>query len=153
MQSYGPQPPAGHQAIGVLNIVFGAVGLILSALALLGSTMIAALGGALATQGETGPLGGLVAGGGAVLTVLSLASLAVAGLLVAGGIGILQMQPWGRKLSLAHAWAAVVINVVHLLIGGFSGALCQLVALIYPVVLLVLLNQPDWKAAFSDYQS
>lgn len=151
MQSYGPQPPAGQQAIGVLNIVFGVIGLVFGLLILMGGAFLAALGGMVGASGpDTAPVGGIMSAGGVFTVLLALGFIAVNALGIAGGVGILKMAPWGRSLSLIYAWIAVALNVVQLLLTGFSATLCSLVGIIYPVVLLVLLNQPDWKAAFGE---
>ena len=98
--------------------------------------------------GEGAAAGGLVAGAGIILAILSLAGMATSILLIAGGVGILKMAPWGRTLSLLFAWITIALNVVQLLVSGFSTVLCNLLGVVYPIVLLVLLNQPDWKSAF-----
>jgi hypothetical protein len=90
----------------------------------------------------------LIAAGGVMLMVFSLISLAISVLLIAGGVGILKMASWGRTVSLVYAGIAVLTNVAQLVMTGFHSILCNVIGLIYPIVLLVMLNQEDWKSAF-----
>jgi hypothetical protein len=143
-------PPAGAQVIGILNILFGVLGAFPWLLVLLGGGALALLGGAAATQGGDAAVGGGVVGAvGGLVMLLAVVGMALSALLLASGIGVLKLAPWGRTLGLVYAIAALVLNVVNLFVSGFASLPCNLLALVYPIVLLVVLNQQDWKDAFS----
>lgn len=149
MNNYGGEP-TGKQAIGIINIIWGILGVLGWCFLGLGAVFVGGVGGIIAASGAEG---GAVVGGamgvlGLIMGIVFLANAALHGMLVAGGISILQNKPNGRRLSLTFAWIATVLSVVGILLSGFSMSLPGIVGLVYPIVLLVLLNQPDWKAAF-----
>jgi hypothetical protein len=149
MESYGSEP-AGKQAIGIINIVWGALGALGWCAMGVGALFVGGIGGAIAASGADGggAVGGLIGGLALFAGLIFLANAALHGLLIAGGISILQNKPNGRRLSLTYAWIAAVLAVAGVLLSGFHATVPGIIGLIYPVVLLVLLNQPDWKAAF-----
>jgi hypothetical protein len=150
MQGYSTEP-AGRQAIGILNIVFGILGVLGWGLATLGAMAAMFVGGAVGAAGrETGPLGALIGGLGFIALVIFVAHAALSGLLIAGGASILNMRPNGRRLSLIYAWITTILHAIGLVMSGFHSLLPSLGGLVYPIILLVLLNQPDWKAAFPE---
>ncbi|XAM01109.1 hypothetical protein OT109_06925 [Phycisphaeraceae bacterium D3-23] len=100
----------------------------------------------------------------------SLAGFIGAGLLTAGGVGLLMARPWGRRLSLA--WAALAVIAVAASVGmthgyltpalasqtneplpsGTENAVMIVTSLVlrwaYPVVLMILLPRPGITALF-----
>jgi hypothetical protein len=105
-------------------------------------------GGAIASTHEGGPVGALIGVVGLVMVAIFIGNVVFSGLLIAGGISILGMKANGRRLTLTYAWIASTLHVLGILVSGFTFTVPALVALAYPIVLIVLLNQPDWKAAF-----
>jgi len=140
-------PPSGAQAIGILNILFGFLGSLPWLFVLLGGSLLGLFGGAVAGSGG-GPAGALLGVFGGMVVVGALLGMALHLMLLASGIGILQLAPWGRTLALVYAWLSVLFQAFTLVSSGFASSFCSLLGLVYPVVLLVVLNQPDWKETF-----
>lgn len=103
-----------------------------------------------------------------------VARMALAVLLLAGSIGALMLKPAGRSGMLLYAWLVIVLAVVDtlmallvlfpiarnalsgnpelapVLMGQQIGAVVGIVvALVYPVLVLVFMNKPHVKAAFA----
>lgn len=151
MQDYGgAQEPAGRQVIGILNIVWGALNAALAALFIFVSAAVLAGGAVLGASNSEGaaPLGGLVAAGGLIGIIFFGAYLVLSVMLIAGGSGILKMQPKGYTTTMLVAWISLALNIAQLIMTGFGSGMCNFIGMVYPVVLLILLNQPDWKRAF-----
>lgn len=140
-------PPANAQLIGILNLVFGVVGALPWLLLLLGGGLLTALGGAFLGAGSA-PAGGALGLAGGMVMIIAVIGMALSVLLLASGVGILQLAPWGRTLGLVYAWASVLLQAWTLITSGFGSGLCSLLGLVYPIVLLVVLNRDDWKEAF-----
>jgi hypothetical protein len=133
----------GAQIIAVVNIVLGVLGG-------LGWLALVLAGGFLTGLGISFlPAAGVVAGGfaalGGLLTLFGLAFVVLHVMLVAGGVGILKGSPSGRSLSLTFAWVTLVLGLIQLVVSGFTSLPCNAVDFIYSIVLLVVLNQTDWK--------
>lgn len=128
-------------AIGILNIVFGALGAVLSTLMVLGAGFMAAAGASSVSEH-----GNRLAFGGGIVMVIALVALAVSVMLLASGIGVLKVAPWGRTLS-------IVCGILGTLVHGASlatshSSMTTLVALGYSVFLVVMCFTPGWRAAF-----
>lgn len=149
MQNYGASEPAGKQAIGILNIVFGIGGLLWWGFLSLAAIAALALGGAIGFGGLA-PLGAVIGVFGVLMLVYVLGHAILSGMLISGGTGILNGRADGRRKSLTYAWISVILHGIWLVLSGFHTTPMALAGAVYPVVLLVLLNQPDWKAAFPD---
>lgn len=96
--------------------------------------------------------------------------------LLLSGIGLLQMRPWGRTLALIYAGTNLALGILSTLMmfvfvypqlapmlqssdpatmggaiggmaGGMGGACC---ALVYPIIILMVLNNAVVKAAFEE---
>lgn len=153
---------SGMTAIGVLNLVFGGLGII-SAL----FEVLAALAGirrAILIEGFMGIPGISTDQRAIMLKMLEFALFALAASSVGAvaGIGILRMAAWARVVSLVYAglWA---LNAGILLVfpvqaatpeADASGAVIGLVVgicfgLSYPIILFILFQKPNWKAAFA----
>lgn len=109
----------------------------------------------------------------AYMFIGAVVGVAVTGLLIAGGIGLLNNRLWGRTLSLAYAWLTIALGVLGTVIniavvlplmmekakevdaavaggmigGAIGGAIAGCMGVAYPVVVLVFL----WKGASLNY--
>jgi hypothetical protein len=163
------QRPVSVTVFGILNIVFAAFGLF-GVLALL--LLFAAVG-----NDTHNPVIQLIhdnATYAAWLKISIVLGLGVSGALLAAGIGLLQLRPWARRLSIAYAIYGLVmiplgtvVNCVFLLpplleqarqhqgpeaagaIGGaIGGTFGGCVGIIYPIFLLIFMLRANVKAAF-----
>jgi hypothetical protein len=158
-----PTPPRSIKTLGTLNLVFAGLGL-------LGSAMTYAMyfGGLKLTPHD--PIGDAVRSSPAYLSFLK-ASM-VAGLishcvLAASGFGLHRMRSWGRKLALGYAVYAIVggiagvVMMVHYIMpvaaklpgpagqaGIMGGVMGGLIALAYPIVLIVFMSKRNVRDAF-----
>jgi hypothetical protein len=140
---------SGMTAVAVLNIVLGAFGSLSSLLLVLGGGVIAAVGGAAAADGA--PEGSAAASMGGILMLVGLLSMACCVGLLASGIGVLKLAPWGRTLSIFCGGGLALINVIFILTSGFG--LMTLAYVGYGIALVALFHQPQWKSAFCSSQS
>ncbi len=135
-------------AVGVLNIVFGAIGALFALLIVLGGGMIAAMGAGMEAefgaefQGASAGTAGL----GGIMAIVGIVAFAACAAMVFSGIGVLGLKPWGRKLAMICGGAWGVLNIITLF-GGFN--LFNLGFAFYGGLLVWLFLQPNWKAAFS----
>ena len=136
------QRTGGMIAIGVGNIIFGAIFSLFGLLIVLGGGLMAAAGAA-----EGGEVGSVAAAGGGIMLLVGVAALAINLVLFISGIGILKMASWGRSLSIAYGGLGVIIYGASLIFGEFS--LVTVVTLGYSILLIALFFTPSWRAAFS----
>lgn len=144
----GKHRTGGMTTIGVLNIIFGALGGLVGLLVVLGGGFMAGGGATMMSDGTAeGDMmtGGLAAMGGFVM-LLGLGMLTINLLLLISGIGVLKVAPWGRTLSIAYGVLGVLIYGASLT-GGISAP--TIIALGYCLILLMLFFKPTWKAAFT----
>jgi hypothetical protein len=163
-----PRPPA-VTAFAILNIVFASMGILCTPFALVQMFMPQpGPTGALYTLMKEGPYG--------IWSIVSTAlGILVAFVLLASGIGMLKLAPWGRFLGIGYCVYALLATGITLALylglvfpkimqlansasdpekaaylggayGGLGGGLCGCG---YPLVLLVFLLLPATKAAFS----
>ncbi len=144
----GTHRTGGMTAIGVLNIIFGALGGLVGLLVVLGGGFMAGGGAMMGAEGsdEAGMMGGGLAAMGGLVMLLGLGTLTINLLLLIGGIGVLKVAPWGRTLSIAYGALGVLIYGATLT-GGVT--LTNVIALGYCLLLLWLFFRPTWKAAFT----
>lgn len=161
--------PTSVTVLGVLNILFGALGLIGTAFSLALIFMPEQFEGAdnpflnFAEQ----PLYSLFLKVGGVLAVPMTALLAFS------GIGLLQMRSGGRVAAIIYAWYAIVSTIVGIamqaafvvwplaqqagqdaqsdaiLAGSVGGLFGGCIGLVFPVLLIYFLNRPHVLAAFA----
>jgi hypothetical protein len=127
--------------VGVLNIIFGALGSLVFLLMILAAGFLTGGGGVIG--GEEGAA--MMAGGG-ILMLIGIAAFAINMMLFISGIGVLKVAPWGRNLCIAYGGLGVLIYGASLVSGDFS--VPTVGALAYCVLLIGLFFKSDWKAAF-----
>ena len=160
--------PAAFTVFGILNIVFGAMGLlgIISSAVMLSSSAFADNPAMKAMHNSPGYLLWFKI----TAPIGIVASLA----LIAAGFGLFFVKPWGRIISIIHAIfsivmsiAGTVVNYLFLLrplleeahrqhgpeaagaIGGAIGGLFgSCFGFIYPIALLIVMTRPSAVAAF-----
>jgi hypothetical protein len=161
--AYGSAPPPGAErptavtVFGILNIVFGALGLL---------SMPCALFFMFAMPGKVmNPTRAVKAW----LLFSSLIGFAAAILLIITGIGLLNLKAWARKCAIGYGWFAVIwgvlgtiINIVLMTSGAYGysqqaqpgamsgmigGTIGGLFGLIYPILLIVFMHRPNVKNA------
>jgi hypothetical protein len=160
------QRPMTLTVFGILNIAFGALGVLCTPFSLFGLLIRPDARNPLAQVIQDNLFYRYWMIGSVVMGVIASAVLLTA------GIGLLRMQNWGRLVSLGYAvyaivagLAGIVVTLVVLLpalkpqgnsdpaamagmIGGVAGGLIGgCVALVYPILLLIFLNRPKVRAA------
>ena len=156
--------PTVVTVFGILNIIFGSLQLLCMPLGILG--LFVELPGL-----DKNPAFAILKDPNyrAFTLVMTSLALVAAGFLVASGIGLLQLRSWGRGLAMGYAGYAIVATVIETAVSIFyviplvteaagkagngdaagvavgsaiGGGLGALLRLIFPVLLLVFLNQP-----------
>lgn len=151
-QSFHPQRPTAVTVFGILNIVFGTLGLLCMPVGLIAMFAMPQVAHQAATPR-------------AWLLLSSAIGLACTIFLIVIGTGLLYLKAWARKGSLVYGWFAIIwgiigacINVgfmvsrvggnaetvVPSMIGGVCGGL---IGLIYPVLLVIFMQRPNVKEA------
>lgn len=163
--SPGPRPPVSLKVFGILNIVFGGLGLfggLFSAVMYFGSS-----DGRL--FGQRNPVLEIAHESPTYLSYMKLTTivglLAVV-LLIVAGIGLLKAKNWARLASIGYAIYGIVGGVVGIVMtwkyvmgplsekggpaaagGAMGGLVGGLVALAYPVVLLIFMRKRNVREA------
>jgi hypothetical protein len=115
-----------------------------------GLSIFASLGGFVtANQAMSHPLASLQVGSSAIAMLILLAALCNLGggvLGIMAGIGLLKVARWGWGVTLAYA----------IVLLGYEGLMLHLifdaVGWLYPILLIIFLNTPQWKNAFAARQ-
>ena len=142
---------------GVLNCVFGGLGILCTPFSILGIFM-----------GDLVPMNGnqmqIVAGYKAFLLVTSILGIVIAAWLLSLGIGLLKFKSWARYGSIIYAWVMIAwgilgigINMLALSRGWItlpqeampSYLIGGMVGFIYPVLLLIFMQTEKVKRAFA----
>ena len=140
----GNKRTGGMTAVGVLNIVFGAIGALFAILIVLGGGMMAAMGAGMEAEFEGAAAG--AAGVGGIMAIAGIVAFGASAAMLFSGIGVLGLKPWGRKLAMICGGAWAVLNIITLF-SGFN--LFNLGFAVYGGLLVWLFLKPEWKAAFS----
>lgn len=153
--------PTSVTVFGVLNIVFGGLGLMCAPFAIFALLM---------PQPAQSPV--YYAPGMQIFTLFSYGlGLLMSAVLLTAGIGLLKQRRWGRQTSYFYGWFAIVWGILSLAvtivmygsnaagssgqesaaaIGGLFGGICGgIIGLIYPVLLVVFMRKPSVTAACS----
>jgi hypothetical protein len=167
------QRPTSVTVFGVLNVIFGALGLI-------GVAITAVALFVVRERGGQDPLLGMNAAWDSwTKASLLLGGVAVV-LLLVSGIGLLSMRPWGRSWAVGYAIYGVIVGVLGVVVpamilarpalqgleargnpeavGAMIGLLGGTVIggcmrLVYPALLWYYMTRPHVVAAFSGYAS
>ena len=171
--SASPQPPAAAKVFGILNILFGVLGI--CGIAMSAVVLFVPLGAEMTKDNPALQLmqeNALYRTFTQVAVVLGFIATVA---LIVGGIGLLQLRPYGRTLSIGYGIYAIamnllgmVINVAYVfpallenanaagggpaaagawggIIGGVGGG-C--LGIIFPILLLYFMFRPNMVAAF-----
>ena len=147
------EKPTSVMVFGVLNCVFGGLGLLCMPFSMFGILMAE-------RTIEIAP------GYKGFLLVSSVIGIGFAAWLLTLGIGLLKLKGWARRGCIVYAWigiiwsiAGVILNVLAMSRGwmtapqgqfGLLGGMCGgLIGMIYPVLLLVFMQTPRVKQAFA----
>jgi len=162
-----PQRPTSVTVFGILNIVFGALGLLCTPISLAAMFLLPTQGNPVLEAMRENRLY-------LAWTIVSGSlSFVVSGILLAAGVGLLNLKPWARVTSIIcaiYGIAACVLGQAMNLsvmipyarklsesggpqaaagIGGMIGGVFgSCFGLIYPILLLIFLTRPTVKAAF-----
>jgi hypothetical protein len=145
--------PVAVKVFGILNIVFGTLGLVTSPLNFINVNRSLDLIGA---EGFYRSWAYFSIG---LTPVTSLALLIL-------GIGLLRYQEWGRRGTVIYSWIVIVLGILSVVItvgslatqlggepnpvvigGIIGGVVGGVIGLIYPILSLVFLTRPSAKAA------
>lgn len=170
------QRPVSVSVLAVLNIVFGAIGIVSTPVSLFMTFKPQSFG---PMAGNTQQVFGFDIMGDptyrAFMLVSSVLGIAVTIALLAAGIGLLKLKPWARTVSIGYAIYAIVAGLAGWVftyfyimqpmmeklgeagdpaataarfgfVGGSSIGMCF--GLAYPIVLLVFMFMPNVKQAF-----
>jgi hypothetical protein len=173
LQGQGPQilppivveKPTSVTVFGVLNCVFGGLGIICTPISLIGLFIGDLLPMAQANRMEIAP------GYKVFLVISAIAGVCFAAWLLSLGIGLLKMKSWARRGSVIYACIAIVWGIAGIIItvlatllgwmgpaesetpamiGGMVGGACGgMLGLIYPVLLLIFMQSRKVKEAFA----
>ena len=142
------QRTGGMTAIGVLNIIFGSLGTLLSLLVVAGGGLLAAGGAAMEAElgADAEGMGGMAATGGAIIVAIGLAGAVTWAMLFIGGIGVLKLASWGRTLCMVCAGALSLLTILNFTQNGFG--LGGMLLIGYSATMVGLFMKAEWKAAF-----
>lgn len=164
------QRPTPVTVFGILNIAFAALGVF--------SVISTAVLLAMAKAGSANPMVQLMETSPGYATWMKFSvvlGLVVATALLISGIGLLNLKPWARTLSLIYGVFAIVIVIVNSVVsysvlvvpmlqkaremqgpaaaGAVGGAYGSMVGgcfgLVYPILLLIFMTRPNVVAAFT----
>mgnify|MGYP005840950849 CR=1 FL=1 len=152
--------PTAVTVIGILGIVLGVLGLCCNLVGLGTASFLPMLGEMAQQSGESTEELQALLDNPALLRftiVSSVLGLLLSLWMVIASILLLQMKPIGHTLMLANAvvqilWA-VVRTLVEMWLAGDQVQMAQsavgaIIALVFPIVVLIVLTRPNLKAAF-----
>jgi len=151
-ESFRPERPTAVTVFGILNIVFGSLGLLCMPVGLIA---ILAMPNAINTAATVK----------AWMLLSGVVGLACTIFLIVVGIGLLYLKAWARTGSLVYGWFAIIWGIIGTVVnfglipsGGYGlshdalpgtihGIIGGLVGLIYPILLIVFMRRPNVKEA------
>jgi hypothetical protein len=162
---YAPERPTIVTVFGVLNCVFGGLGIICTPFSILGLFV-----SDLLPMAQQNPME--IAGGYKIFLLISaIVGICFAAWLLALGIGLLKFKSWARRGSVIYACIAIVWGIAGIIIsvmattmgwigpaegqtpamiGGMVGGICGgILGMIYPVLLLIFMQSRKVKEAFA----
>jgi hypothetical protein len=152
LHPFRPERPAPVTVFGILNIVFGSLGLLCAPLELI---VILAMPQVV----------NLPTGARASLLFSAPVGFGCSVLLIVVGIGLLYLRAWARVWCLGYGWFAIVWGIVGMVVHvgfvtsgdyGYShdaiaamvgGVIGVLAGLVYPILLVVFMRRPNVKDA------
>ena len=172
-----PVRPTPVMVLGILSIVFGALGVLCTPVGLLMNTFMGGMLEGMPGMENNPGMAMMNDPGAKMFTLVSgIIGFVGAGVLLASGIGLLKMKPWARTASIGYAVYRYIFIVVGGVLGYYMMTLPMMEAarntdpdmaavmeasgvfgaifgscfsLIYPTVLLVFMLLPNIKAAFA----
>lgn len=139
---------SGMTALGIVNIVFGALGT-LGGIAIMGvAGLMTASAGTLAA--ENPGMGGIeeVATSGGLIFAIMGAGLALMWFLAfVGGIGILRLSTWARPVNIIAGTMLLVLGLYNLVLEG--AIISGMISAGYGAVIAACFFSGTWKHAFS----
>ncbi len=144
------QRTGGMTAIGIMNIVFGAIGTLVCLLVAVAGGVLAAAGGAMEAEmgGEAEGLGTMAATGGAIIAGIGLLTGLAWLFLFVGGIGILKLANWGRKMCIGSAGMIVLLTAINFFMQGGVN-IVSFAVLGYGITVIALCFSATWREACS----
>lgn len=151
-QSFVPQRPTSVTVFGILNIIFGSLGLICTPFGLVAI---------FAMPNAMNPARGAIAW----LLLSTVIGFCCTILLLTVGIGLLYLKAWARIWCLGYGWFAIVWGIIGMVVnigltvsgaygykqdnipGVISGFCGGLVGFVYPILLVVFMRKPNVKNA------
>ena len=100
------QRPTSVTVFGVLNIVFGALGLLSTAVSMVVLFAVDAQAGAMDPFANVNPVWNMWIKVSIVLGVVAML------VLIASGIGLLNLRPWGRTLAIGYSIYAIAAGLI-----------------------------------------
>ncbi|MHC4212538.1 MAG: DUF4339 domain-containing protein [Planctomycetota bacterium] len=144
--------PTSVTVLGILNIVFGGLGILCTPVGLVATF-------AIPNAMNSTPVAKVW------LLIGSVVGIFCSFILLIVGIGLLNLRRWARKWTLGYGWFAIVWGIVGMfvnvalaisggmgntpeaiggVIGGFFGGI---VGLVYPILLIIFMLKPHVKSA------
>lgn len=163
------QRPTSVTVFGVLNIAFGILGILATAMNILSLAMLGTQAGSM-PSGVFNPMSHPLMS--LWMKINIPVGIVVNIVLVAAGIGSLRLRPWARKASILYAAFAIFVTIVGVIInsvvmipmmsgldpakpnsmammfGFIGGTVGALLGLIYPTLLWYFYTRPHVVAAF-----
>lgn len=144
------QRTGGMLAVGILNIILGAIGTLLCLLIVVGGGFLSAGGAAFESEAagtDAAGAGMLAAGFGGLIMIIGLVGALMWGLMAIGGIGTIMVANWGRLMCIVGGSVIGVLGLLSMFNGGF-GIVPALVTG-YCFLQAGLFFTADWKDAFT----
>jgi len=151
-QPLRPERPAAVTVFGILNIVFGGLGLLCMPM---GLVAIFAMPNVMNSAGSVK----------AWMLVSSAVGFVCTILLITAGIGLLYLKARARTGSLVYGWFTIIWGIIGMAVnfgliasggygfsysalpGAIGGILGGLIGLIYPILLIIFMRRPDVRNA------
>ncbi len=159
------QRPTSVTVFGVLNIIFGSLGILCTPLSMVTLFSPGASQNPVLKIMQDNPVFRIWMITAAILGVIA------AIVLLAAGIGLLRLRPWARTLSIGYGVYAIVagligmvFNVIYVILpllsqpghqapfaaGAIGGVIGGCVGLAYPVLLIIFMTRPHIRLAFAN---
>jgi len=137
----------GQTAIGMLNIAFGLMGVVMSLLLFAFGAQLQADLASSAVNNAPGLFITRMPTASSTTAALELILVVVWIVLAVSGIGVLRLAPWGRQVSLIAGVALFMISGAKIIDSGLSFIAVGFVG--YAITLLAVFTRTDWGVAFS----